>query len=73
MKNATVKSNFNIKGSNATSVSSDASGNITIDSLNSWRIVEADVITGGVPVSTSLGVSNLVFGDEFLWKILNLK
>lgn len=67
---STLRNQFKISGSRATSVTSDASGNIIIDSLNSWRNVKAFKLADNVPsevLSTTVGSADLDFGADFLW------
>lgn len=69
-ENSTSRANLLITGSGATSVASDANGNITISSVNSWRVVNAYAWTSAAPAVLSLesiGAANLKFGDEFIW------
>lgn len=71
----TAAGSFKITGSGATEVTSDASGNITIKSLNSWRSVYAwklselggasDVIDGVLAETT--GTDPLRFGSSFAY------
>ena len=71
----TASGSFKIAGSGATTVTSDASGNITINSLNSWRSVYAwklselggtsDAIDGVLAETT--GTDPLRFGSSFAY------
>lgn len=54
---------FRFIGSGATEVSSDASGNMTISSQNTWRSVNG-YISGASSVS-SIGANTLQFGNAF--------
>lgn len=69
-ENSTSRASFKISGTGATTVASDSSGNITINSTNSWRAVTAYAWTSGTPgtlTQGSIGTENLDFGDEFIW------
>lgn len=72
----TASGSFKISGSGATKVTSDASGNITIDSLNSWRSVYAWELSDlGVAspdtidkvLAESTGTEPLRFGSSFAY------
>ena len=68
---STARESFKISGAGATTVTSDASGNLTITSANTWRNVTAYSIgatsTIGEVLSTSIGTADLQFGNEFVW------
>lgn len=71
----TASGSFKITGSGATTVKSDASGNITIESLNSWRSVYAwELSELGVASDTidkvlaeSISTDPLRFGSSFAY------
>lgn len=65
-ENSTSRANLLITGSGATSVASDASGNITITSANTWRNVLACTIASPITALT-ISSSDLKFGTEFVW------
>lgn len=77
VENSTVRNSHNISGTNATTVTSDASGNIIINSVNSWRNVFAYAITSPTTpseiLSSSIATNDLQFGSEFLWDDTNLE
>ena len=54
---------FHFIGAGATSISSDASGNMTISSQNTWRAING-YIPGASSVS-SIGANTLQFGNAF--------
>ena len=65
-----LTNSFKIFGSGATSVISNASGNIEVNSVNSWRNVTAYLLstnTSGQVLSNSIATADLDFGSEFLW------
>ena len=66
IENGSVTSAHKITGSGATTVASDASGNITISSTNSWRDVKAYFLSAPA-TQTTINQAELKFGDEFLW------
>ena len=67
------RSQFRIKGAGATTVKSDANGNITIQSANdnTWRNITAYTLanptTATEVLSNSIGTADLQFGSEFIW------
>lgn len=71
----TASGSFKIAGSGATTVTSDASGNITINSLNSWRSVYAWKLSelGGASdaidnvLANTTGTDPLRFGSSFAY------
>lgn len=70
IENNAVRSNLKISGSGAASVTSDASGNITITGTNTWRNVTAfklSTASSGQVLATTVGTADLDFGDEFIW------
>lgn len=75
VSNTTKRSSINITGSGATSVSSDATGTITISSINSWRNVSAYTISSPTSstqiLSTSIAAADLAFSSDFLWTSSN--
>lgn len=68
-ENGAPKGNYQITGAGATSVASDASGNITITSANTWRNIFAYSITNTFSevLSSTVGTADLQFGNEFIW------
>jgi hypothetical protein len=71
IENNAVKSSHIIQGSDSVSVASDASGNITISSPNTWRNVTARGIAS--TTVASIGTVDLKFGEEFMWESNELK
>lgn len=71
----TASGSFKVAGSGATTVTSDASGNITINSLNSWRSVYAWKLSelGGASdaidnvLANTTGTDPLRFGSSFAY------
>ena len=71
IENNAVRSFHIIKGSDSVSVASDASGNITISSPNTWRNVTARGVAN--TTAASIGTVDLKFGEEFIWESNELK
>lgn len=71
VNNGVLKSSFKIAGSGATTVGTNASGDITIESSNTWRNVTAYSLSTNVSgsiLNNSVGTADLDFGNEFLWE-----
>lgn len=66
VENGSIRNAHNIVGSGSTTVVADASGKITIDSLNSWRDVLLYTVASPATALTINGAS-LQFGEEFFW------
>lgn len=70
VNNGVLKSSFKIAGNGATTVGTNASGDITIESSNTWRNVTAYSLSTNVSgsiLNNSVGTADLDFGNEFLW------
>ena len=69
IENGSVTSTHKITGAGATSVASDASGNLTITSANTWRNVSAYSVTNTFAqvLTSTIGTDDLQFGSEFIW------
>lgn len=62
--NGGTNNNVRLIGDGGTTIKSDASGNITIASINTWRTVSASA--DGTSAATSIDTNNLVFGKDFM-------
>ena len=61
---------FLVKGSGATTVVTNSSGELVIGSSNTWRNVTAYLLssnTSGTVLADTISTADLDFGSEFLW------